>query len=501
MSAKGLSRWFDVVLAARDEISTAGEEKANFLANMSHEIRAPINVILGYSEMLERSGLSAEQLNYVRIIHNTSSLLLRMVDDTLCFSRLESGAVQLEAIEFDLRRSIEDVLCMLAPEALSKQLELTLTIDPDVPTRLIGDSTRIGQVLINLLSNAIKFTDCGSVRVSVSSAGIQNAHAEIEIRIIDTGIGIAPEACNRIFTSFQQADASISRRYGGTGLGLAIVSKLVQLWGGKVGVISQPSEGATFWFTLICAAPDKAEALNPDLDFALIGGEYSEFKGLRVLLAEDSEFNRELLTRLLRSAGIEVTEVENGNDALARSQLQAFDLIILDLHLLDMDGAEVARCLRLSKRTAPIVVFTADTFFSDRLGKEVDAYLTKPLDANKLWQTIRRLCADRRIESESIRGFETGCSKLSDLMRPRLISAVIEQRQRISTVLAAGDFKLLPHLAHELKGVAGYFGLREICEAVAEFEQALVCTDDADAIARQLARIDVYIEQMGKPQV
>ena len=233
---------------ARQRALAASREKANFLANMSHEIRTPINAILGYTTLLGKSGLTSEQHEHARTISCASRQLLRVIDDILSLSKLESGTVQLEQTAFDLRGILEDVLSMMAPEARDKQLELVLAIDSDVPVKVRGDPVRIGQVLTNLLSNAIKFTECGGVTVQVLLNRLVENRAEMEIRVTDTGIGIEPQVLDRIFGSFQQADASISRRYGGTGLGLAIVSRLVKLWGGEIGVTSEPQKGSTFWF-------------------------------------------------------------------------------------------------------------------------------------------------------------------------------------------------------------------------------------------------------------
>lgn len=630
--------------AARKKALAASEEKANFLANMSHEIRTPINVVLGYTEMLERSGLSQEQHEYARTINFASTQLLRVIDDILSFSRLESGTVELDDTDFDLRHTFEDVLCMMAPEARNKQLELVLTVDSDVPNRLVGDPARVGQIFINLLNNAIKFTERGTVAVRVTLLGMMDGRAEIEVRVTDTGIGIAPEALDRIFTSFHQADASISRRYGGTGLGLAIVSRLVQLWGGRVGVTSQPGVGSTFWFTLICqvrqdVAPElpdpalagrkvlvyddnpaalralrnlllagamevfvargreriagmlaDAQAAGAPFELVILGlrvaegegdveterlvdlvrrghalplllmvncdrtalfscslrddavrvilkpvrrhifyrqlcallglpgrepediphrsGSESppEFAGLRVLLAEDNGFNRDLVTRMLDAAGARVTQATSGDAALELGRSGEFDLVILDLHLPGMDGAETARRLRFADgrareggRAVPIIALTADVFASERLGDEIDACLTKPVDERKLWRAIRRLCGGRR-EADVAMSFdaEMRFAEIRDQLRPRLLVSIAEQRQRIAGALTACDFGALLELAHDLKGVVGYFGLREFSEAVAEFEQALSRSADAESLARQLALIDAFIERLGR---
>lgn len=368
----------------------AGEEKANFLASMSHEIRAPINAVLGHTAMLERSGLNAEQREHAHAINRASTQLLRVIDDILSFSRLESGVVQLDETDFDLYHDLEDALCMVAPEARSKQLELVLTIDPEVPTRLIGDPARLGQIVINLLNNAIKFTDQGSITVHVSLLQARDAQAELEIRITDTGIGIAPEALERIFASFHQADASISRRYGGTGLGLAIVSRLVQLWGGRVGVISQPGAGSTFWFTLICGVREGAATENPDPLLA----------GRKVLAYDDHSGALRALRNLLRSAGMEVCvahERENIVDRLAdaRSADTPFDLIVLGLQIAESDDVleSLLDPIRREHGLPVLLMVNSDhtELFSRSLRDEAVKVVLKPLRRHVLFRHFSTL--------------------------------------------------------------------------------------------------------------
>ncbi len=632
--------------AARERALAAGNEKANFLANMSHEIRTPINAILGYTSLLEKSGLSAEQYEYARTIGFASTQLLCVIDDILSFSRLESGTVQLERVDFDLRDVLEDVLCMLGPEARDRNLELVLLIDSDVPLKLRGDAVRFRQVVINLMNNAIKFTERGGVNIEVRLVSMKDGRIEIELSVVDTGIGIPPEVVDRIFASFHQADASIARRYGGTGLGLAIVSRLVSLWGGSLGVTSEPGAGSTFRFTLVCepqssqhdyaAAPALAgrkillyddnpvacravrnllmswsinvylarhlgqvedmlatarrageafelvvfgtgteptaggangamlEALaecvrrehaipmllmansgrtallgrslsDPGLRIAikpvrrdilhrnlctLLGIEWPpqqegpqaavaevddadrEFRGLRVLLAEDNEYNRALATRVLEDAGIEVTQVVGGDDALARARAQDFDLVIMDLHLPGMDGAETARRLRELRpamRHIPIIALTADVFFDhpDNLGKTaIDACLLKPLDEARLWELIRTLCV--LPANGEARGCADGVVSAGEVrarLWPKLVAAIAELRAQIRDAAAAGDRRLLAERIHELKGLSGYFGLAELDAGVRELEARLGGEADVEALQSSLRRLDDQIAQ------
>ncbi len=611
--------------------SADSEGKVDFLANMSHELRTPINAVIGYTALMEKAGLSPEQHEYARIINCASTQLLRMIDDILSFSRLESGVVQLDETDFDLREVLEDALCMMAPEARDKCLELVLIIDPRVPCGLVGDSARVGQVFINLIGNAVKFSERGDIVVHVLPISTHGGCANIEVRVEDRGIGIAPEAIDRIFTAFHQADASISRHYGGTGLGLSIASRLVKLWDGHIGVASVPGTGSTFWFTLRCglqSAPPRGPAPaafagrkalvyddNPaaqravhnlllgwsmdivpahkqasiagmlqaacdagsPFDLVVLGlrlardehGTYqsgdlvdtvrrrhalplllmvncrytellsrslhdsgirivvkpmrsaivysdlcallglveaggalvgnapaAEFAGLSVLVAEDNDFNIGLLTRVLEGGGVSVVQARNGETAVVLARTRRFDIVIMDLHLPGMDGVETARRLRaLGMGQIPIIALTADVFALENPSTEMDDCLLKPLDERELWRAIGRLRRGRADRPPPREG-AMSVAAITRRMRPRLVSSIALQRRRLAEALAREDAESLRELIHELKGLSGYFGLKGLTAAVAEFEDLLIESGDMEACRRQFVLIDSLIAQL-----
>ncbi|HEX9085824.1 MAG TPA: ATP-binding protein, partial [Gemmatimonadaceae bacterium] len=316
-------------------------------------------------------------------------------NDILDFSKMEAGKLSLDPIEFDLPIKIDDIMRLLAPRAAQKKIRLTHTVAPDVPTRLIGDPGRWRQIIVNLVGNAIKFTELGEVVVRVELGARDSGGDTIHISVADTGIGIAAENHAAIFDSFAQADASTTRRFGGTGLGLSIASQLTRLMGGRIWVNSVPRIGSTFHVTIpFQLAPEDALPVVQIPASARPEG----FRPLRVLLAEDNAVNALLASVLLRKAGHHVTHVVNGRKALNALAANAFDLILMDVQMPEMDGMEATAEIRRSEgstgRHIAIVAFTAHAMAADRkrfLDIGVDAYLTKPFSPEQLHAVIDSL--------------------------------------------------------------------------------------------------------------
>ncbi|MBD1809434.1 response regulator [Microcoleus sp. FACHB-SPT15] len=394
------------LVEARESAVEAARVKAQFLANMSHEIRTPMNGVMGMSELLLSTELTARQLDFVKTLQVSGEHLLRVINDILDFSKLEAGEMRLDTDELNLNRCLEEVLDLCSPQADAKDLELALLVDTEVPRQLLGDAGRLRQVLTNLVGNSIKFTGAGEVviHVSVNSQSDDEEQAQLRFAVKDTGIGIVPEEQTKLFQAFSQVDASTTRRYGGTGLGLAICKQLVEMMGGEIGVESEPGVGSTFWFTATFTkvAVDSTKEVTERVS-SNVQTSPETLTGKRVLVVDDRPINRQIVQYQLSAKGMEVDEADNGIIALNALQAAAeagkpYDVALLDMKMPKIDGSTLGRLILSEPDWAQtkLVLMTsihAGDSAQPLLRSGFSDYLVKPVKESQLVESLLKVLA------------------------------------------------------------------------------------------------------------
>jgi signal transduction histidine kinase/ActR/RegA family two-component response regulator len=396
----------DEMRTAKEEAERASRTKTDFVSRMSHELRTPMNAILGFSQLLESESLTPEHRDYVGEINRAGAHLLELINKVLDLSKIEAGQLTIEHIPFDLRKTLNEVAALVSENAKNKGINLQFITAPELPTRVMGDPTRLRQVLINLIGNAEKFTHEGSVEIRIESEATDGEGSpRIRFSVKDSGIGMDAAALSRLFQPFAQADESTTRKFGGTGLGLKISQDLVHAMGGNIQVESEPGRGSCFWFSLpAIPATEQEEDNKPELNSEPVASmpvpaseETGSLHG-HVLLVEDNRINQMVATRMLAKLGLTYDIANHGGESLQRLAERDYDLILMDMEMPQMDGPEATRKIRAmesenNNKRIPIIAMTANAMQEDRdncLASGMDDHLSKPVEMTRLNELLRQ---------------------------------------------------------------------------------------------------------------
>jgi signal transduction histidine kinase/CheY-like chemotaxis protein/HPt (histidine-containing phosphotransfer) domain-containing protein len=494
-----------------DNSLLADKAKSEFLANMSHEIRTPMNSILGLSQLCLQTGLDQRQHDYISKVNLSAQGLLGVINDILDFSKIDAGMLALELVHFDLSSSLQLLDSSVGHLARAKGLRFNMNVESDVPAYLVGDPLRLGQVLLNLASNAVKFTVEGEVGVSIKLKEQDGDSVVVEFEVSDTGIGLTSEQSKGMFLAFTQVDTSTTRKFGGTGLGLAISKRLVDLMGGTISLTSDVGTGSNFFFT---ARFSRGEA-NKAISFM---GSVEEpaalwrLKGRRILVAEDNEFNQDVIREILEQCGVVVVLCNNGSEVLQCLASESYDMVLMDIQMPVMDGYEATRRIRATPSLADqcVIAMTANVMALDQqrcVACGMNDFVSKPIDSNFLYKTLLKWLPgedqlpdvaevepiDLSVLGRLLNGDSVKTCKFAKKFLQSSRTAVVE----MLAAQASGDLEMLSRLGHKHKSAAGSVGAAGLVELCSALEASSKAGDRAH-VEKLLAQMPAQVDEIAK---